>query len=65
MLVRLVIEGCNAGMAANVGGTVARSVRVFDIDITDEAVEMLRPGPYYHGNVVGIELPKEPPDGRD
>ena len=59
MRVRLIIEQCNAGMAANVGGSVAREVRSFEIDIPDEAVVMLRPGVYVHGNVIGIELPPE------
>ena len=57
MKVRLVIERCNATMAANVGsGSVERVVKTFTIDIPDEAVTMLTPDMYQHGNVVGIEL---------
>ena len=31
-MLRIIVETCNAGMAANVGGSVERSLRTFDID---------------------------------
>lgn len=59
MKCKLVIACFDAGMAANVGGDVHRWARTFEIELPDEVVEVLDSGPYYHANVVGIEVPKK------
>jgi hypothetical protein len=53
---RLVFGVFDAGMAANVGGDVHRSVQTFEIDIPEEAAALLKGGVYRHANVIGLEL---------
>lgn len=61
-MIRVVVETCDAGMAANVGGSVYRQIRSFDISAPElEAFLSERfsvsPAPSYcHRQVIGVEL---------
>lgn len=62
MSLRVIVETCDAGMAANVGGSVHRTLRTFDIE-APELEAFLRerfsisPAPSYcHRQVIGVEV---------
>ena len=68
-MLRVVVETCDAGMAAHVGGSVEKQVRTFDIDVPEldaflreytKAVEAAKDadtgGLYWHRQVVGVEV---------
>ena len=62
MSIRITVETCDAGMAANVGGSVHRTVRSFDIDAA--ALEAFLAEPLHspsHRQVVGVEVLPTPP----
>lgn len=64
MTIRVIVRTDNAGMAANVGGSVLSTMRTFDIE--NAALEAFLREPqdsYSHRQVVGVEItpdPKEP-----
>lgn len=56
-MLRIVVETCDAGMAANVGGSVHRSVRTFDIEAPElEAFLGERLPSTSHRQIVGVEV---------
>ena len=62
-MIRVVVETCDAGMAANVGGSVHRTLRTFDIE-APELEAFLRERMYTtsHRQVIGVELAQLPED---
>ena len=68
-MIRVIVQTCDAGMAANVGGSVNEEFRTFDIEAPAleahlrEYVDAKKRGEttYWHRNAVGVELlPEEP-----
>jgi len=62
-MLRVVVETCDAGMAANVGGRVDCSVRTFDIEAPEleaylrEFTDAGKQGQmYWHRRAVGVEV---------
>lgn len=56
-MIRVVVETCDAGMAANVGGSVHRSVRSFDIEAPEvEAFLAEEMHSLSHRQVIGVEI---------
>ena len=55
-MIRVVVQTCDAGMAANVGGSVHSSIRTFDVE-APELERWLRQdsGVYVHRQVTGVE----------
>ena len=64
-MIRVVVETCDAGMAANVGGSVHTSIRTFDIE-APELEKFLRAnmGTYGHRHVTGVECLSDSGDGK-
>lgn len=62
-MIRIVVETCDANMAAHVGGSVHRYVQTFDIeDSALEAYLRQRMDNCSHRQVVGVEImPEETP----
>jgi hypothetical protein len=64
-MLRIIAHCCNAGMAANVGGTVHETHRTFDIELPElEAWLRANDGTHYsHAQVTGVEVlaPPAPP----
>ena len=57
-MIRIVVQTANAGMAANVGGSVYTSLRIFDVELPAlEAYLREDQGTYGHRQVIGVELP--------
>jgi hypothetical protein len=56
-VIRVVVETCDAGMAANVGGSVHREIRTFDIEATALEAFLREPGhSLQHRQVIGVEI---------
>jgi hypothetical protein len=57
-MIRIIIETCEAGMAANVGGSVQTSYRTFDVELPEvEAfLRQVKGSPYTERQVLGVEL---------
>jgi hypothetical protein len=56
MTVRLIVREDDAGMAANVGGSVLTTYTTFDIDLPDLERYLRNTGSFYHVQLVGAEL---------
>ena len=56
-MIRILVRVDDAGMAANVGGSVETKHKTFDVELP-EFEKYLREssGTYSHANVVGVEL---------
>ena len=56
-MIRILVRVDDAGMAANVGGSVETKYKTFDVDLP-ELEKYLREdrGIYSHANVIGFEL---------
>ena len=59
-MIRIIVETCDAAMAANVGGSVHRTIKTFDIDLPELETFLREPETkalnFYHRQVVGIEV---------
>jgi hypothetical protein len=58
-MLRIIVRIDDAGMAANVGGSVLTSFKTFDVDLP-EIEKMLEVGKYGHAQVVGVEILPNP-----
>lgn len=55
-MIRIVVQTCDAGMAANIGGSVHSSILTFDVDAPElEAFLQQNMGTYVHRQVTGVE----------
>ena len=60
-MIRVIVETCDAGMAANVGGSAETTFRTFDVDLPALEAFLREPeGPpkwsYSHRQVKGVEV---------
>ena len=56
-MIRIIVRTDNAGMAANVGGSVLTEMRTFDVDVPEvDAFLRERLDTYQHRQVIGIEV---------
>ncbi len=68
-MIRIIVETCDAGIAANVGGSVETTFRTFDVILPELEAFLRQPeGPpkwsYSHRRVKGVEvLPATPKTG--
>ena len=67
-MIRIVTKTDDAGMAANVGGSVWTSFRIFDVELPDLEAWLTRlepdgagPNSYAHVQVIGVEVLQAPP----
>lgn len=57
-MIRVVVQTNDAGMAANVGGSVHTTIRTFDIEAPELEAYLREPmGTYAHRQVLGVETP--------
>jgi len=59
-MLRIVVENCDAAMAANVGGTVHKTIKTFDVDLPELEAHLIKHNEYQydHSQVVGVEILK-------
>ncbi len=55
-MIRLIVRTDDAGMAANVGGSVLVQYRTFDVDLPEVEAFIASVGSLAHRQVVGVEL---------
>lgn len=58
-MIRIIVRIDDAGMAANVGGSVQTRYKTFDVDLPElEAfLRLPKPNTYTEYEVIGVELP--------
>jgi hypothetical protein len=57
-MIRIIVRSDNAGMAANVGGSVLTTFTSFDVDLPEleDALNIAKTNSYAHAQVVGVEV---------
>ena len=57
-MIRILVRSDNAGMAANVGGSVLSTYQSFDIELPEleEALCIEKRNTYAHAQVIGVEI---------